>query len=650
MFSFKNGSKERKQHIDQLRKRGNFFNNICGATKLKPVRRPNRFAEQPKAMDYLPCKFCFGLFKKNYLRRHLKKCTLKKELLSNTPKNIQADAQSLLLAFTDDDTKLVDDVFPRMAPDEISMVVKADPLIRAFGSRYLKCHKEKHLITVVSNKMRELGRYLMAMQKSRKKCQTLLDCLVPEHFDEIINSTKTVAGYNATTDKFEAPSLVLKIGTSLKQCCDIAEYMILKKSPLLKTNEDDEKSISKVKTTEKLIKKQWSFELSTNASKEIYQRKWNKPAFLPLTSDIKIFRDYLLLVQQNSLSSLKADPTNTASFKALQESVLAQLILLNRKRAGEVQRIFLETYLNCSSEAPQEEMLLSLSEVERELSNKFKRLVIRGKRGRGVPILFTPKLQKSLSILISLREKFCVKENEYLFAVPNTPNSCVRASDVLRRMAVESGAKNPASLTSTKLRKQIATVAQLLSFNEGDVEQLANFMGHSKEIHKTFYRLPENVYQVAKVSKFLLMMEKGDTNEYRGKNLNDININIDGLVSEESDNNNSDLSEPELDDELIIKKQELKKQTHCGPISSTPPRRISTKQCKQIIKTTTEVKNSSKLKKKFDRIPWTDEQRKITVKYFQKHILLKKPPKKGECEDFIKNNKTVMTGKLLLQV
>lgn len=354
--------------------------------------------------------------------------------------------------------------------------------------------------------------------------------------------------------------------------------MILKKSPLLKINEDVEKSILKVKTTEKLITKQWSFELSTNASKEIYQRKWNKPAFLPLTSDIKIFRDYLLLVQQKSLDALKADPTNVVSYKALQDSVLAQLILLNRKRAGEVQRIFLETYLNSSPEAPQEEILLSLSEVERELANKFKRLVIRGKRGRGVPILFTPKLQKSLSILLSLREEFCSKENKYLFAVPNTHGSCIRASDIMRRMAIESGAKNPASLTSTKLRKQIATVAQLLSFNEGDVEQLANFMGHSKEIHKTFYRFPENIYQVAKVSKFLLMMEKGDANEYKGKNLDDININIDGLVSEESENN-SDLSDPELDDE-IIKEQELKKQTHCGPISSTPPRRVSTNKCK----------------------------------------------------------------------
>lgn len=169
---------------------------------------------------------------------------------------------------------------------------------------------EKHLTTVISNKIRELGRLLVVMQTSGNNCQTLLDCLTPEFFDLIIKSTKTIAGYNAETDQFEAPSLVLKIGTSLKQCCDIAEYMLLKKSPLLRSNENVENLILKVKTVEKLIKKQWSFELSTNSSKELYQTKWNRPAFLLLTSDIKIFRDYLLDVQSNAIEVLKTDPTD----------------------------------------------------------------------------------------------------------------------------------------------------------------------------------------------------------------------------------------------------------------------------------------------------------------------------------------------------
>jgi len=45
-----------------------------------------------------------------------------------------------------------------------------------------------------------------------------------------------------------------------------------------------------------MIEKQWSYEISTNATKDIYQKKWNKLAILPLTSDIKLFRDYIVKV------------------------------------------------------------------------------------------------------------------------------------------------------------------------------------------------------------------------------------------------------------------------------------------------------------------------------------------------------------------
>jgi len=79
-----------------------------------------------------------------------------------------------LMAFTSEDTQLVKKVFPRMSPDEVLLVVKGDTLIRAFGSRYLKCHKKKHLISVVSNKMRELGRFLIETRKSVKTCQSLI--------------------------------------------------------------------------------------------------------------------------------------------------------------------------------------------------------------------------------------------------------------------------------------------------------------------------------------------------------------------------------------------------------------------------------------------------------------------------------------------
>jgi hypothetical protein len=41
-----------------------------------------------------------------------------------------------------------------MASDEISFIAKSDQLITVFGTRYLKCHKEKHLVAVVFQKIR----------------------------------------------------------------------------------------------------------------------------------------------------------------------------------------------------------------------------------------------------------------------------------------------------------------------------------------------------------------------------------------------------------------------------------------------------------------------------------------------------------------
>lgn len=138
--SFPKGSKERQMLVNDLRKRGNFLNNVDTDKSIKPVRRPKC---PTNASQYLPCKSCYGLFKKTYLARHEKICKSAKSKLVGRNK-AQSDAQNLLLAFSNNDCQLVKDVFPHMAADEISKVAKTDELIKVFDSRYLKCHKEKH--------------------------------------------------------------------------------------------------------------------------------------------------------------------------------------------------------------------------------------------------------------------------------------------------------------------------------------------------------------------------------------------------------------------------------------------------------------------------------------------------------------------------
>lgn len=213
--ALRKGSKERKDLADLLRKRGNFLSNVGNEQYIKPVRRPNAFSIiSPTVKDYLPCKYCYGFYKKTYSYRHEKKCKNVKTAKKGR-NNARAYAHNLLFAFDDDDAQLLAEVFPRRAADNISTIAKTDKLIILFGARYLKSHHEKHLINVVSQKMRTLARLVIQMQIEEPSIKALQDCLVPKYFDIVVKSTKALAGYNALSDKFEIPSLVLKIGNSL---------------------------------------------------------------------------------------------------------------------------------------------------------------------------------------------------------------------------------------------------------------------------------------------------------------------------------------------------------------------------------------------------------------------------------------------------
>lgn len=89
----------------------------------------------------------------------------------------QSSGQNLLVIFTENNKQLEETVFPRMASDEISFVAKSVQLITSFGSRYLKSHKEKLLVAVVSQKIRMLSRVLLDMRSENSSISTLKDCL-----------------------------------------------------------------------------------------------------------------------------------------------------------------------------------------------------------------------------------------------------------------------------------------------------------------------------------------------------------------------------------------------------------------------------------------------------------------------------------------
>lgn len=62
----------------------------------------------------------------------------------------------------------------------------------------------------------------------------------------------------------------------------------------------------------------------------------------------------------------------------------------------------------------------------------------------------------------------------------------------------------------------MATITQIKNLSDNELDVLANFMGHDVRVHRGFYRLPDWVVDVAKVSKFLLAVERGEMGKVPG--------------------------------------------------------------------------------------------------------------------------------------
>jgi len=86
-----------------------------------------------------------------------------------------------------------------------------------------------------------------------------------------------------------------------------------------------------------------------------------------------------------------------------------------------------------------------------------------------VDLLIDPELRSHAGIS---------SDNLFVFAATKGSLNSIRGSDVLRQHAAFCGAKNPTGLTSTNLRKHIATLSQVMNLQGHELDQLASFMGH----------------------------------------------------------------------------------------------------------------------------------------------------------------------------
>ncbi|CAH1107036.1 unnamed protein product [Psylliodes chrysocephalus] len=591
-------SRKRREIICTLKKKGNFIRNRSQEA-IRPVKRVNANDASEKE-DFLPCPYCLGFYKRKCLYRHTKKCS-ENSKPSTSRQAAQSEGQITLLLgkFSKFDELLNKELFPRMRADKINLIAKKDLLICQYAYSYIKGRKSKGNLDFVRQSVRRLAKLLDYCKQQDGKIKQLLDVLKPTNFTLILNGVNKIAAFNSDKDLYESPVLAMNFGTLLKKCCDLAYTHLIQ----VENTNQERKDIKILKT---LIESQWADEVSAQAAANLNENKFNKNELLPLTNDLKLLSLYLDKSAAEAFNGLQLNK-DIHNYNTLKDVIYCQIILLNRRRPAEVAQLKVNTFnaIHGSNNEGNTEFQNCLTEAEKILLNSYTRIVIRGKRGRGVPVLLSPLMLKHFNYMLSVRETF-VQENPYVFHTSG--KGFIDGTKILYKYALKCGVQKPKSISATKLRKHLATITQLLQFSEKDLEQLSQFMGHTLKTHCDVYRLPDNMFQTAKVSKLLLLMKEGGIEQYKGKNLDEIDVNLDALVEEEPQDiigKNMECDEEDIENEVPS--------TLCIP----------------------ERKKLCKPNKSAVRNTWTIKQKQILAEVFDEHIRKKRAPKEYEVQELI---------------
>ncbi|GBP55610.1 hypothetical protein EVAR_35845_1 [Eumeta japonica] len=619
-------SKERKDRITSLRKKGNYVINRIECQR--PMRKGCT-----ESTDYLPCINCLGFYARKQLWKHKKKCT---PYISES--NVQVTAQNFICDTTKLDPLLQKHVFSRMRADRISLTAKKDSLICRFGVHYLKIHhvKLRNFVHVTSRKMRELAKLLIEIQNMKPEIKTLVDALQPQNYDVVVLATKLISKYDATRNNYTTPTYPMNISASLRLCCNLAIAHVAKSI----SEENSKKKSEDLREFLNLVKKNWRFNFCCD-TKNISSNSVKDSAITLVTlgTDLKLLNQYLSSKANIAASQLAQEKSsNVTAYIDLLKTVFSRALLLNRIPSGDLEVLTLQNYQDSESFKSETHEFDDIFMATEMILYRHYRCVVRSK---GFPILFSPELQDDIEMLISLRSMYIDDSNVYLFAIPNA-KSLVDGNKVLYRNSDECGVSNPNAIVSPKLRKHTAVLTQLLSMSENHFDQFSKFMHDTYEIQLNSYKPSDDIFRTAKILKVLILLKNENADNLKGKSLDEINLHVEEVIEGETMSVHDVIEYAE-----IVNYEDSRNITK---VAAYTTRRDIEKKSSVMKKSHNENSVFHHPIRKRVLTPWTSEQKEIVLNYFQKHIELKKVPKRHECDALKVQHPVLLSNKDWLKI
>lgn len=151
---------------------------------------------------------------------------------------------------------------------------------------------------------------------------------------------------------------------------------------------------------------EWNIRISKKALSTLQRWKLNASQLLPITNDLVKLSKYIDTDIGIMIEKFTKDQNN-AKWNRLATLVLSRIILFNKRRSGEASKMRMSDYISRPLWKHQNttEIRNSLTPIERKLAEILTIVEIEGRRGRPVPLILTPLVKESFSLISS---SYCV--------------------------------------------------------------------------------------------------------------------------------------------------------------------------------------------------------------------------------------------------
>ena len=509
-LAFPSGSKERRAAFAKIRREGDYEPSL---SRLKEKNHAIAVRQGKQKNELSPCPHCFGFFQPKFLYRHAKYCpaNVLSEESNNVGQGLLKSSRSLLATAMTDDSKhqtIIKEIISKMKQDAYTLIMKTDPLLLSYGAVMFEKDGNKRRIEI-SYKLKCVARLLEVFQEqSKSEHSTAFDLIDPKNWDTLVESAKTLTKYNST--EIGIPSLFLKLGYSLQHMARVARAMGIKR--------EDDALTKKCQGFLDLYESEWII-YTTRVRIQFDDKRGKTPQELPLAADIKSLRNFC---QEEIKKYLDKGIASKMEWRWLAEVTLCRITTFNARRGGEPSTLTLDHWKDAEDDKwKKPESLSLLSEAEKQLANRLKVLYILGKRRRQVPILFTEETIAAIRLLIATRSNADISaDNKYIFARQQESINHISGWVAVKAVASKASLSKPQLMTSTRIRKELATTLQLLDMKESELLFVTNHLGHSINVHKQWYRQEESTMELTKVARVL--MAKDDGIDFKNKKMDEL--------------------------------------------------------------------------------------------------------------------------------